>query len=656
MQKSKHIHPENGNPWGASVPIVARLIGAKGRAGLLLFVSLLTACAGTTPVDVAVPRAPAESSASAAALMARAARAPADRAAALYLKAAWAYLEEPVAARAATDAPEPSAAEQPELPASTAETPSPERFPGSDYAAAERAFALIEPGWLDAELLPDYQLLTAALAIHRADLATARAAMAQVPFEYRRSARALRNAGALCEAEADYRCAVRNSVAAAGDDPAANEKIWSLLNRSLSLSDSKPHRQSNDPALKHLPGWLSLQNAVVAPFSLAESRRAAGNWLSQHPEHPAALIPPAAISRLLADEASLTRVALLLPLSGPLARAGESIRDGFISASLSAGAADRLTVTIYDSAAEPIPVLYERILADDADLIVGPLQKPAITALNELNPDLPVLALNYLDEGTRPTAAFNQFGLAIEDEARTIARRLQADGVSRALLFHNYDDWSLRARRTLTERQDGGDLDLTVQPFTDLRTITESVGSAMHVAGSQTRRDELARLLGEELEFLPRAREDVDAVIALIDNTEANALVPALRFHFANHLPIYASSQTTRRARAGQLEELSGFHVSELPYFLAGNPVYAELADPFELADNPFASLLAMGSDAYRLAERLSLDNELVLLGSTGLLRREADGRIVRELAWGTIIAGRVQGSAHVAGDTGAGD
>ena len=122
-----------------------------------------------------------------------------------------------------------------------------------------------------------------------------------------------------------------------------------------------------------------------------------------------------------------------------------------------------------------------------------------MVTLNGLNPELPVLALNYLDSDATTATGFTQFGLAIEDEARTIATRLRADGISRALLFHNYDDWSLRARRTLSE---GEDLALTVQPFTDLRTITESVGTAMHVAGSQERRDELASLLGEELEFL----------------------------------------------------------------------------------------------------------------------------------------------------------
>lgn len=617
----------------------------------MLLIALLNACAGTTPVDVQAPSAPAETSATAAALMERAARAPADRAAALYLQAAWAYLE---------DTPAPQARpEVQQFPPQQAEAPSEPETPavaGTDYAGAARAYELIEPGWLEADLMPDYQLLRTVLAIHQGALSEAHASMALVPVEHRHSARALRTSSALCEAEGDYRCALRDRIAAAGDDPSANEHIWSLLNRSLTLSGPSQRRQSTNPALKHLPGWLSLRDAVVAPFSRADSRQTVAAWLRQHPDHPAALIPPRAVTRLLTDEATPTHVALLLPLSGPLARAGESVRDGFISATLHARTSGRLTVTIYDSAAEPVPVLYERVLADGAELVVGPLQKSAVTSLSELNPELPVLALNYLDDGVPAAIGLRQFGLAIEDEARTIARRLQTDGVSRALLFHNYDDWSLRARRTLTEVADDSSLNLTVQPFTDLRTITESVGSAMHVAGSQARRDEVAHLIGQKLEFLPRAREDVDAVVALIDNTEANALVPALRFHFADHLPIYASSQTTRRARPGSLTELDGFHISELPYFLAGDPVYAELAEPFDLADNPFASLMALGSDAYRLTERLNVDRELVLLGSTGLLRLESDGRIARELAWGTITGGRIKGSALRTDVTGAGD
>lgn len=638
MRKSKHIHRTFVKPW--EQPRHARrrsLARAAATASLITLGLLLQACETTAPAPPVAPSEPVETSTSAAALMQRAERAAADRAAALYLQAAWAYLEEPASA---TD---------PSAPISTAS--------GPDYAGAQRAYAALEPGWLPAELLPDYHLLTATLALHNGTLAEAKTAMDLVPYEQRRSQRGLLIWSALCEADGDYACALRTRVAAAGDDPDANEAIWQLLNRSISLAEDRRMPPALLPEYRHLPGWLTLQQAVVRPFSRSASREAITTWLAANPDHPAALIPPATVTGLLDESTTRTHVALLLPLSGPLARAGESVRDGFFAASLSAEAGDWLTISVHDSAAEPLPVLYERILADGADLVVGPLQKSAVSSMSELNPAVPVLALNYLEPNEQPAVGFGQFGLAIEDEARTIARRLQADGVTRALLFHNYDDWSLRARRSLTEDAAGSDLALTVQPFTDVRTITESVGAAMHVAGSQNRRDELSQLLGEELEFLPRAREDVDAVVALIDNTEANALVPALRFHFANHLPIYASSQTTRRARAGRLNELGGFHVSELPYFLAGDPVFAALAEPFDLSNNPFASLTALGSDAFRLAERLDGEGDLVLLGSTGLLRQHPDGRITRELAWGTIAGGKVRGSVAPAAEyRGAGD
>jgi outer membrane PBP1 activator LpoA protein len=190
-----------------------------------------------------------------------------------------------------------------------------------------------------------------------------------------------------------------------------------------------------------------------------------------------------------------------------------------------------------------------------------------------------------------------------------------------------------------------------IQPFTDMRTITEAVGKAMLVSDSQERKDELSAVLGFEPEFLARARTDVDGVIALVDNVEANALVPALNFHFANHLPVYASSQVTRRTRSGQLDELSGFHVSELPWFLEGNDLYALLNDPLSLDTNPFASLIALGADAFQVAERVGLLESLGdfrMLGSTGFLTLQSDGRITRELAWGRITGARV--SADIGG------
>ena len=67
-----------------------------------------------------------------------------------------------------------------------------------------------------------------------------------------------------------------------------------------------------------------------------------------------------------------------------------------------------------------------------------------------------------------------------------------------------------------------------------------------------------------------------------------------------------------------------------------------------------FAAVRAAECEIRDLAKQLRL---AVLLGSTGLLRQQVDGRIIRELAWGTITAGRVQGSSARPGyAAGAGD
>jgi outer membrane PBP1 activator LpoA protein len=389
-----------------------------------------------------------------------------------------------------------------------------------------------------------------------------------------------------------------------------------------------------------------LKATMLQSFSVADQRRRLTTWRSRWPRHPANALPPAALQGLDGELWQPRRVGLLLPLSGPLARAGRAVRDGFVSAYLHAshetGQQAPFEIRLYDTAREPFASLYERALLDGMELLVGPLAKDEVATLNDLNPEVPTLALNYLDPGMVPAANLLQLGMAIEDEADTMVARLLEDGAERLLVFHNYEDWSQRALRRLTANWPFA---VTTQSFTDLRTITESVGRAMQVEASQQRRDELNALLGFELEFLPRARQDVDAVVALVNTVEANALVPALRFHFAQALPVYASSQSVRGAQPGELNELSGFRVSELPWYLFSDPLYQDMDGTFVLRGNPLSSLYALGVDAFRVSDRLPLlarGEANQLLGSTGVLSVNSSGRFRRELAWGVVSRGRV--------------
>ncbi len=136
-----------------------------------------------------------------------------------------------------------------------------------------------------------------------------------------------------------------------------------------------------------------------------------------------------------------TQIALLLPLSGPLANAGQAIRDGFIAAFYHAASLAR--VRVYDTNGASIGAVYEQASTDGAQLVVGPLDKQSVVDINLLPyRRVPVLALNYLPPGVAAGAGLFQFGLAIEDEAHAIARRVYEDGFPRVAIVESDLDWS----------------------------------------------------------------------------------------------------------------------------------------------------------------------------------------------------------------------
>lgn len=520
-----------------------------------------------------------------------------------------------------------------------------------DPASAGAALAQV-----DVERLRDRQSARYLLALGRVALAEerledARAALLAVdPALLPRPLDAARATAELLVAEGRPQAAAAHLMAVEPpDDPGAqqrhNDLIWHYLGQVPPFEVIALGAQGAGTAA----GWWRLKAQMLTSLTLTEQRERLEAWRRTHPGHPAAMQPPSALAVLDAPPPPVRRVALLLPLSGPLSRAGQSVRDGFLATYLSHRSQVSFDVRIYDTAAEPVPVLYERALVDGADVLIGPLDKDAVVQLNALEPDLPVLALNYLDDG-QPAANVLQLGLAIEDEALTLERWLDDEQADRVLALYNAEDWSRRAVRALSDARDEP---LTVQMLENIRTVTESVGVAMHVAASQDRHQALQDLLGQELEFLPRARHDVDAIVALVTPLEASALVPALRFHFAGNVPVYATSQTVRGADRERLRELNGFRVSELPWLTREEPTFTELDAAFGLRDSPFVGLYALGVDAFRLADRAALiiaGHFTELLGSTGELEFTPNGRIQRRLARAVIAGGRLVPRAAVTG------
>ena len=452
----------------------------------------------------------------------------------------------------------------------------------------------------------------------------------------------------ICSRLADYTCAADNYITAslstnltAHELPAdINELIWRALSRAPA-----PPEFFIDPEHR---AWWNLRDQLSTADSISKQRSSWAQWKSQHPEHPAQLSPPASLRRLESYKAP--QIAVLLPLSGPYAEAAKSVRDGLIAAYMTERPSDQPQVKLYDTGSASISELYGQALEAGAEVFVGPLIKDEVEAFVELsaNSEIPRLVLNYLSTDETPslnpskkrqkagvkTTPLYQFGIAIEDEALSLSNYILASGVTNLLLVHSDTRWSQRA---LAAFQSAWPYPLTIAPFGTVKDLTGAVGEAMQVEASETRKKDLSRIIGEPVEFLARARQDLDAVVALTNQLEAQALLPALRFHFAGELPVYATSQASI---GNALAELAGIHMTEMPINAHPTPEQRQLQLAFDLQSDPLIELYALGFDAYRLANWLpvwSPDHEITVPAAAGVLQLEGPGAFRRVLSLSQI-------------------
>lgn len=385
--------------------------------------------------------------------------------------------------------------------------------------------------------------------------------------------------------------------------------------------------------------WLELARLYNAALSAPRQRSIWRRWRDAHGMHPAARFPPPSLRD---DVAPLSRIALLVPLSGDFAAAAEAVRDGFVAAylhALGAGPSNQ-EVRVYDTGAEGVAAAYRRAVAEGASAIVGPLQKAAVAELRTLSPTLPVVALNRLDGDPDPAGAtMLQLALAVEDEAAAIATALQRAGAARIALFDSPGAWWERARRRFLAELDAAQVVATAR-LGSLGAITAIAGEVLGIDASSARHETLAALLGAEPEFTARRRTDIDAIVAFVDGTELMALKPALDFHFAGDLPVYVSSRAVRGVAWRRLE---GVRVCDIPWRLHPQPLRRAAAG-FAASRGSAADLFALGIDGYRVVNQLPrlVEHGEGVAGSTGVLRAGAHGRILRAPAWGRVERGRL--------------
>ena len=430
----------------------------------------------------------------------------------------------------------------------------------------------------------------------------------------------------------------------------ANQRlIWQGLQKSAANNaDLTPPPGANSA----LTGWLDLGRVALVtarnPFTANED---IAEWRSRYPSHPAnSLINEDILPKLSIGLDYPTQIALILPLSGRQQAAGMAVRDGFLAALLQQGASRRPMLNVYDSAEMGATTAYRQAVAEGAQFIVGPLTKDEVTAIaTSGETSVLTLALNQTADNTAPPPLLFQFSLDPEEEARQVAQRVAADGRMRGLVLLPNNDWGQRVFRAFdTELKTLGG-EIAGMRFYDptARDFSQPITQLLLIDESRARASALSAALGTRLEFEPRRRGDAQFVFIGAQPVQGRSLRPALRFHLAEDLAVYATSDIFE-PDAQANNDLEGVIFPDMPWVIspdaASSQLRSALTRHWPVRARGRGRLYAFGFDACRIVPLLKagqFGSTYAIPGMTGLLSLDERGYVRRELDWARVSDGK---------------
>ena len=421
--------------------------------------------------------------------------------------------------------------------------------------------------------------------------------------------------------------------------------IWSALNALPSVVLDKL-RSSN----KTLQGWLELTRIIrTAQINNHDLQNNILDWGTIFPEHPVGDI---FISKLLEEHLNKQTedhvIAVLLPLNGPYKDIAKAIKSGFLSAYYADNKQDhKPTIRFYDTSIKDLDfmALYQRVVQDGANYIVGPLDKSTInqiTLLNEIGSEfeVPVLALNYAEESSSSANNLYQFGLLPEDEARQVAELAIRQNKTKAAILVPNGLWGQRLKTAFQQRYTelGGTV-LSSQFFNDkIDDYSQSIKQMLNLQHSNSRHKDLQQLLGTELKYSPYRRQDIDMIFLAATPRSARGIMPAFKFHHAGDLPVYSTSHVyTGNKNSSADRDLNGLTFCDLPWTLMSDDKLNKIFNKNWPDQKNYTRLFALGIDSYHVLYNLNLLSKYKyarFAGQTGNIYMDENNRLHRELLW----------------------
>lgn len=222
-----------------------------------------------------------------------------------------------------------------------------------------------------------------------------------------------------------------------------------------------------------------------------------------------------------------SNVVVLLPLSGQYAAAGQAI----LSALKTHWPYQKPFVALDSAIYEQMFELWELVKLYSPDFIIGPLDKRNALGWQNLNTGIPTLYLNQLSQFRA-----SEKGLAPNKEKglQQLASFIQQTGLQHLLILSKEDETARKLAFEFEQAWLKSDSFLHYQIDVIGESVDRSLQDALNVTRSWSRKNWLQRNLQSNLEFEPRARQDIDAVVHFLQVDDAVQIKPLINFYHLN--------------------------------------------------------------------------------------------------------------------------
>lgn len=368
--------------------------------------------------------------------------------------------------------------------------------------------------------------------------------------------------------------------------------------------------------------------------------------------HGAATAPQVARPTL---NAAPHNIALLLPLSGTWSSSSMAIRNGFLAAYYSQlPNKSGVNVKVVDSNGKNIIDLYREVIAQGADVVVGPLTKTDVNALAAMGNSLPVptLALNTLDDYYKhPVVNLYQFGLLPQDEAKQAAVKILQGGRHNIATIVPGNTWGQGITTVLQNELSrfGGRVVATFTYDVNTEDFDLKLRNFFGVTKEELQHH-------DSINSANNYRSDIDAIFLVAEPKIARQIVPLVKFYTNGNIPIYATSTIYSGFVQSSLDmDLDGVMFCDAPWTITNQ---ADLDANLQLIRNKLSilwpgalqgntRLYALGIDAYNLAINLNdfiTGTRANFAGATGELSLDNYNHVYRQLRWTSFRDGIPQG------------